>query len=82
MEIIGLKQKVDDDINKLIAKFVGMKTHPITFTIKESFTNINDGDFLGFDKSYFIKCCRKGSSDLFQLSIRTEKYWGWDLFLK
>ena len=25
MEITGLKQKVDDDINKLIAKFVGVK---------------------------------------------------------
>ena len=25
MEIVGLKQKVNDDINKLIAKFVGVK---------------------------------------------------------
>ena len=25
MEIVGLKHKVDDDINKLIAKFVGVK---------------------------------------------------------
>ena len=81
MEIVGLKQKVNDDINKLISKLVGMKSHPITFTIKESFTNINDGDFLGFDKSYFIKCCRKGCSDLFQLSNRTENYWNWNLFL-
>ena len=29
MEIVGLKQKVDNDINKLIAKFVGIKPHPL-----------------------------------------------------
>ena len=79
MEIVGLKQKVDNDINKLIIKFVGMKTHPIAHTIKESFQN--DGDIIGFDKSYFIKCCRKGWSDLFQLSDRTEEYWDWNLFI-
>jgi hypothetical protein len=26
MEIVGLKQKVDDDINKLISKFVGYRS--------------------------------------------------------
>ena len=81
MEIVALKQKVDNDVNKLIAQFVGIKTHPIAFTIKESFQNINDGDFVGFNKSYFIKCCRKGCSDMFQLSNRTEKYWDWGLFI-
>ena len=55
MEIVALKQKVDNDINKHIAKYVGIKTHPIAFTIKESFQNINDGDFVGFNKSYFMR---------------------------
>ena len=34
MEITGLKQKVDDDINKLIAKFVGYPVHPTAKMIK------------------------------------------------
>jgi hypothetical protein len=35
MEIVGLKQKVDNDINKLIAKFVGVKPHPFAKHIKQ-----------------------------------------------
>ena len=80
MEIVGLKQKVDDYVNKLIAKFVGLKPHPIASTIKESFQNINDGDFLGFNKSCFIKCCRQGYGDIFQISNRTVNSWNWNLF--
>ena len=34
MEIVGLKQKVDNDINKLIAKFVGLPVHPIAKALK------------------------------------------------
>ena len=34
MEIVGLKQKVDNDINKLIAKFVGIKPRKITEEMK------------------------------------------------
>jgi len=81
MEVFALKVKVDDDINKLIARFVGRKCHPISNTIKKSFVNINDGDLIGFDKSYFIGCCRKDACSLFQLSNRTKKYWDWNLFL-
>jgi hypothetical protein len=34
MEIVGLKQKVDNDINKLIAKFVGLPVHPLAKALK------------------------------------------------
>ena len=34
MEIVGLKIFVQDDVNKLIFKFVGVKPHPLTFEIK------------------------------------------------
>ena len=36
MEIVGLKQKVDNDVNKLIFKFVGVKPHPLAELINES----------------------------------------------
>ena len=35
MEIVGLKQKVDNDVNKLICKFVGVKPHPLAKHIKQ-----------------------------------------------
>ena len=37
MEIVGLKNFVDDDVNKLIAKFVGFKPHPLTKMLKPIF---------------------------------------------
>ena len=40
MEIVGLKQKVDDDINKLIAKFVGFPSHPTGEGNKRSYSRI------------------------------------------
>ena len=36
MEIVGLKKFVQDDINKLIAKFVGVKPHPIAKLLKDA----------------------------------------------
>jgi hypothetical protein len=35
MEIVGLKQKVQDDINKIIFKFVGVKMHPWAEKLKK-----------------------------------------------
>ena len=34
MEIVGLKNFVQDDVNKLIAKFVGFKPHPVAILLK------------------------------------------------
>ena len=51
MEIVGLKQKVDDDINKLIAKFVGFPSRPTAKIINERIqeykfdTNLFDYDW-------------------------------------
>ena len=36
MEIVGLKQKVDDDVNKLIAKFVGLPVHPVVKLLRKA----------------------------------------------
>ena len=56
MEIVGLKQKVDDNINKLIAKFVGIK--PRKF-IEEIDYLIKDYQFVLWefkvDKDYVIE---------------------------
>ena len=41
MEIVGLKQKVDDDINKLICKFVGVKPHPLTIELGTLISRFN-----------------------------------------
>ena len=38
MEIVGLKNCVPDDVNKLIAKFVGLKPHPIATHLKDAAT--------------------------------------------
>jgi hypothetical protein len=34
MEIVGLKNFVQDDVNKLIVKFVGVKPHPLAKLLK------------------------------------------------
>ena len=55
MEIVGLKHKVDDDINKLIAKFVGVKhrefieqlEYPMTGYLRELYRSFKiDEDFV------------------------------------
>jgi hypothetical protein len=63
-------------------KTVEYKTHPTATMIKESFRNIGDGEILCFEKSYFIKCCKKNSYSIYQISNKTEKYWDWNLFLR
>ena len=40
MEIVGLKHKVDDDINKLIAKFVGLPVNPVADMIKHKIVQL------------------------------------------
>ena len=46
MEIVGLKQKVPDNINSLISKFVGVKPHPIAEMFKSKIEHINNNCFL------------------------------------
>ena len=38
MEIVGLENFVQDDVNKIIAKFVGFKPHPVTKDLKRYIT--------------------------------------------
>ena len=40
MEIVGLKNIVQDDVNKLIAKFVGMPIHPIAKALQNEICKI------------------------------------------
>ena len=49
MEIVALKQKVDDDINKLIAKFVGIKPHPAAKLLIDFSYRYSKGDYYGDD---------------------------------
>ena len=35
MEIVGFEKNVQDDVNKLISKFVGVKPHPFAKHIKQ-----------------------------------------------
>ena len=56
-------------------KPVEYKIHPTASMIKESFRNINDGDILGFNKSYFLKCYRKTIQTIFLVSNKTEYFW-------
>ena len=48
MEIVGLKNFVQDDANNLIAKFVGFKSHPLAELLKPLF------------QSYFLKLGEDG----------------------
>jgi hypothetical protein len=57
------------------------KTHPTATMIKESFLNFDNGDWLGFQKSYFLKRHRK-NGDMFRIFDKTENYWNWNLFLR
>ena len=41
MEIVGLKKFVQDDINKLITKFVGVKPHPLTIELRYLISKFN-----------------------------------------
>ena len=63
MEILGLKTFVQDDVNKLIFKFVGLKPHPLTFELKDLvrfFENWpgDEGDtFAKFVFNEILHCC-------------------------
>jgi hypothetical protein len=60
---------------KPMVKPIEYKVHPTASMIKESFRNINDGDILGFDKLYFLKCYKKTIYRLFEVSNKTDYYW-------
>jgi hypothetical protein len=49
--------------------------HPTASMIKESFININNGDILGFNKSYFLKCYKKTTQTMFLVSNKTDYFW-------
>lgn len=57
------------------------KVHPIANMIKESFYSIEKANFQGFKKSYFIKCCQKGSSTFDVCRRFSEDYWNLNCFL-
>jgi hypothetical protein len=57
------------------------KVHPIANMIKESFYSIEKAGFQGFKKSYFIKCCQKGSSTFEVCRRFSEGYWDLNCFL-
>ena len=63
-------------------KTVEYKIHPTATMIKESFVNMDNGDLIGFQKSYFAECCKKNWSSIYQISNKAEKYWDWGLFLR
>jgi hypothetical protein len=48
MEIVGLKKIVDDDVNKLIAKFVGYRSKPaqVIQNMLNTYCFINGADYL------------------------------------
>ena len=56
MEIVGFWQKVDDDINKLICKFVGLPVHPIAKALKIEICRIYKIKTFGkFELKYFCQ---------------------------
>ena len=84
MEIIinNLFQEIDNLIimNTFLSNIkdnnnVEYKIHPTATMIKNSFRNIGDGDILGFDKSYFLKCCKRTIHNIFLVSNKTEYFW-------
>ena len=70
MEIVGLKNFVQDDVNKLIAKFVGMPVHPIAKALQNEICKI-----------YKIKTFGKFENEKlrkdFRQSIFNEIRYGW-----
>ena len=80
MDIISINTAIINNLfqrieNLRIIKPVEYKFHPTASMIKESFRNINDGDILGFNKSYFLKCYRKTIQTIFLVSNKTEYFW-------
>jgi hypothetical protein len=83
MEIVGLKQKVDDDVNKLIFKFVGVKPQPLAELLKSVIREyvLIFGDEDEFDSSYFLVCrrrCHRCDEQLKDDEIKAhygERYW-------
>ena len=72
MEIVGLKNFVQDDVNKLTAKFVGVKPHPLAKVMAEAIEMYNtynrpkEESFVCFIKRepldeyydlYYCRCC-------------------------
>ena len=79
MEIVGLKQKVDDDINKLISKFVGLPVHPharIMTSLIKNFQNQNKmyfricsmDDYIECRTNRFTRCLKRDSLVLWNCS--------------
>ena len=61
MEIVGLKNFVQDDVNKLIAKFVGMPVHPVAVMVKPLFGKyfISLTSSTVFCSSLFLYCRKR-----------------------
>ena len=78
MEIVGLKKIVQDDVNRLISKFVGFKPHPVAELLQPLF----DLYYFGFDAAGFLwyrKRCYK-CNDRLDENEMDEKYRYMDYF--
>jgi hypothetical protein len=69
MEIVGLKQKVDDDINKLICKFVGYQSK-FAKELNETFEDIKE---LGF----YDEDCAMTQIHFYAREIKLYEKHGW-----
>ena len=86
MEIVGLKQKVQDDINKLICKFVGVK--PPKFMKELKFYIRNYDDHLWEQRQLLMDLGMEGEEDdiiddensltFIELSLTSIKNKEWD----
>ena len=56
MEIVGLKNFVQDDVNKPIAKFVGFKPHPVAELLKPYFRTFYRVFYFDDNSAYIARC--------------------------
>ena len=77
MEIVGLKIFVPNEINNLIAKFVGVKMHPLAEmlekAIKRHLKNARNPQYTATDALHFILVIKKKNQILFTTSGKRTK---------
>jgi len=71
MEIVGLKFFVNDDINNLIAKFVGVKPHPLAENLEKQIgrhlKNARNPQYTATEALHFILVIKKKSNAIHQV---------------
>ena len=69
MGIVGLKQNVNDEIINLIAKFVGVKPHPLAEIlekeIKRNLKNVRNPLYTATDALHFLLVMKKKKTHMF-----------------